>query len=121
MQQKNLLLAIVLTILIWSGWAALSQYFWPPPAPKPKSTEVAKTDDKNKLKDGEAKKADAKDKQGAEKKADEKEIKRIAAADLQGLPATPDDKLVRLGAKQRDSRFHLFVELDPRGAGVRSL
>jgi YidC/Oxa1 family membrane protein insertase len=125
MQQKNLLLAFVLSAIILAGWTALSQYLWPPPEPKPKSTEVAKTDDKNKPKNGEAKKADVKgkadDKQVAEKKSDEKEIKRIAAADLQNLPATRGDKLVRLGAKQRDSKFHLLVELDPRGAGVRSL
>ncbi len=125
MQQKNLLLAFVLSAIILAGWTALSQYLWPPPEPKPKSTEVAKTDDKNKPKDGETKKADvkdkAKDKLVSEKKSDEKEIKRIAAADLQSQLATPSDKLVRLGAKQRDSKFHLFVELDPRGGGVRSL
>ena len=109
MQQKNLLLAFVLSAIILAGWTALSQYLSPPPEPKPKSTEVAKTDDKTKPKNGESKKADAKDaakdKQAVEKKPDEKEIKRIAAADLQSLPATPGGKLVRLGA--RTARFQV--------------
>ena len=129
MQKKNLLLAFVLSVLIMAGWAALSQYLWPPPPPKPKNTEVAKIDDKNIPKGGEDKKpADkekANDKKPTEIKADEKknekELDRLAHADLQQLPATPGNKFVRLGAKQRDSKFHLFVELDPRGAGVHSL
>ncbi len=122
MQQKNLLLAFVLSALIMIGWVALSNYLWPPPPPKPKSSEVAQTADKNKPKGDETKKPD--DKKAAAKKPEEKKEKesdRIARADLHSLPATPPDKLVRLGDKRRDSRFHLFVELDPRGAGVRSL
>ncbi|HEY7328115.1 MAG TPA: membrane protein insertase YidC [Gemmataceae bacterium] len=128
MQQKNLLLAFLLSFAILAGWAALSQYLWPPPPPKPKEAEVAKTDDKTKPKGDEVKKPEEKekanDKQVDEKKPDEKNKKEAdlaAIADLRQLPATPPDKLVRLGAKQRDSKFHLFAELDPRGAGVRSL
>jgi YidC/Oxa1 family membrane protein insertase len=125
MQQKNLLLAFVLSILILAGWTALSQYLWPPPPPKPSSTEVAKTDEKTKPKGDEGLKNNTEGKKAAEKRSDEKnntkESERVAAADLHNLPATPPDRLVRLGAKQRDSRFHLFVELDPRGAGVHSL
>ena len=117
MQQKNLFLAFVLSFLILAGWTALSQYLWPPPPPKPKNTEAAKTDT--------SKKPAATEKKLAEKKPDEKKSKkeseRITVADLQNLPATPGNKLVRLGAKERDSKFHLFVELDPRGAGVHSL
>jgi YidC/Oxa1 family membrane protein insertase len=129
MQQKNLFLAFVLSTLIMVGWFALSQYLWPPPQPKPKDAQVAKIDEKNKPKGEEAQKIEAKakanEKKPAEKKPEEKEnekeMERIAAADLQQLPVTSSDKLVRLGAKQRDSRFHLLVELDPRGAGMRSL
>src|SRR5579875_992474 len=117
MQQKNLFLAFVLSFLILAGWTALSQYLWPPPPPKPKNTEAAKTDT--------SKKPAATEKKLAEKKPDEKKSKkeseRITVTDLQNLPATPGNKLVRLGAKERDSKFHLFVELDPRGAGVHSL
>jgi YidC/Oxa1 family membrane protein insertase len=129
MQQKNLLLAFLLSFLILAGWAALSQYIWPPPPPKPKEAEVAKNDEKTKPKGDEAKKPEdkekANDKQAAEKKADEKknkkEAEQVAVADLRQQPATPSGKLVLLGAKQRDSKFHLFVEIDPRGAGIRSL
>jgi YidC/Oxa1 family membrane protein insertase len=125
MQQKNLLLAFVLSLLILAGWTALSQYLWPPPPPKTKNTEVAKTDEKNKPKDDQSKKNDTNEKKAAEQKPNEeknkKESERVAAADLHNLPVTPGDKLVRLGAKERDSKFHLFVELDPRGAGVRGL
>jgi YidC/Oxa1 family membrane protein insertase len=129
MQQKNLLLAFILSALIMVGWVALSHYIWPPPPPKQSKAEIAKIDDKNKPKGEEAKKPGGKekanDKKNAEKKTDEKKNEklsdRVAAADLRQLPATDGQKLVRLGAKQRDSRFHLFVELDPRGAAVRRL
>jgi YidC/Oxa1 family membrane protein insertase len=125
MQQKNFILFIVLSVLILTGWTALSQYLWPPPPPKSKSTEVVKTDEKNKPKGDESKKADVTEKKTTEKKPqekkNEKESERVAAADLHNQPATPSDKLVRLGAKERDSKFHLFVVLDPRGASVHSL
>jgi YidC/Oxa1 family membrane protein insertase len=129
MQQKNLLLAFVLSALIMVGWIALSHYLWPLPPPKQNNSEVAKTDDLNKPNGDEAKKPGAKekadDKKSAEKKSEEKKVekesKRIADADLQRQRPTPETDIVRLGARQRDSRFHLYVELDPRGAGVRSV
>ena len=129
MQQKNLLLCFVLSALILIGWVALSNYLWPPPPPKPKSGEVAQTDDKNKPKGDEAKKPAVKEKADENKpaakkpdeKKNEKESDRVARADLHSLTATTPDKFVRLGDKRRDSKFHLFVELDPRGAGVHSL
>ena len=34
-------------------------------------------------------------------------------------PPTPPEKYTRLGDKARDSKFHLYVELDPRGASVQ--
>jgi len=120
MQQKNLFLAFLLSALILTGWTALSQYLWPPPQPKPKNAEVAQSDEKNKPKGDESKKPKEQAKKLEGIKIGE-ESKRVAAADLQQLPPTPDKDIVRLGAKQRASRFHLFVELDPRGAGVRSL
>src|SRR5579883_1294559 len=129
MQQKNLLLAFVLSALIMVGWIALSHYLWPPPPPKPTNAEVAKTEDQNKPKGDEAKKPGGKEKseekKSAEKKPEEKkgekESKRVADADLQQQRPTPEKDIVRLGARQGDSRFHLYVELDPRGAGVRTV
>src|SRR5262245_24594558 len=99
MQQKNLLLAFVLSALIMVGWIALSHYFWPPPPTKQNNAEVAtKTDDENKPKGEEAKKPGLKEKgdekKTAEKKPEEKKVekesKRVAGADLQQLRATPD-------------------------------
>ncbi|MHB1423599.1 MAG: YidC/Oxa1 family insertase periplasmic-domain containing protein [Gemmataceae bacterium] len=129
MQQKNTPLAIVLSGLILVSWIALSHYLWPPQPPKSEKSEVAGKVEKDKPKGDEAKKPNAKDKANekkpAEIKADEKKneklSERIAHADLCQLPLTPEKKLVRLGARERDSRFHLFAELDPRGAGVRSV
>lgn len=134
MQQKNLLLFFVLTALILLSWSSLSHLIWPPPPPKPSNAAVnreekakekgeqAKKGDEAK-KDGEKEKANAK--AAIEKKPDEKKTEpmaeRIASADLHQMPPTSPEKLVRLGAKQRDSRYHLYVELDPRGAAVRSL
>jgi YidC/Oxa1 family membrane protein insertase len=129
MQQKNLLLAFVLSALILLGWVSLSHYLWPPPEPKPVKTEVSNTDEKNKPKGDETKKAGEKektnDKKNAEKKPEEKKSaktpERVAIADLQQLPETPFDKVIKLGSREGNSKFHLYVELDPRGAGVQSV
>ncbi|MGH7226757.1 MAG: membrane protein insertase YidC, partial [Gemmataceae bacterium] len=129
MPQKNLLLAIVLSALILLGWVSLSRYLWPPPPPKQEDTEVVQKDETKKAKSEDAKKPGANekahDKKADEKKPDDKKnaqlAERVARADLQQLPETAHDKLIRLGARQRDSKFHLYVELDPRGGGVRSV
>jgi YidC/Oxa1 family membrane protein insertase len=127
MQQKNLPLAIVLSALILFGWVSLSRYLWPPPPPQQENTEVAKNDERKKPKNDENKKpaAKEKDKNAAEKKPDEQKkvnaAERVAAADLQQLPETPPGKLVELGSREGDSRFHLYVVIDPRGAAVQSV
>lgn len=130
MQQKNLLLFVVLTALILFGWTSLSRLLWPPPPPKlpkPSNTEVVQKDEDAKEKVAEAKKKDenGKDKGVVENKPDEKKFEpkpdRIADADLRQIWPTDAEQLVRLGAKERDSKFHLYVEFDPRGAAVRGL
>ena len=122
MQQKNLLLFVVLTVLILFGWTSLSHILWPPPPPKPSNAEVAKNNDDGKEKGEEAKKngENDKNKPAVEKKIDKKP-ERVAVADLRQLPETPKVQLVSLGAKERDSKFHLYVVFDPRGAAVRGL
>ncbi len=126
MQQKNFLLFIVLSALILLTCVSLAPYLFKQDKPaKPDDTQIAKQDDDKAKKDNKAddkKKAEDKklEKKPDEKKPDKKP-ERPLVADLQQLPPTPPDKLVALGAKQRDSRFHLFVLLDPRGGGVHSL
>ncbi len=131
MQQKNWLLFFVLTALLVLGWNTLSQYLFPPP-PKPSKTEAVENQNGAKEiakdKEGEARKNGDKEKPkdiaGVDKKPDEKKDpmpERARAADLREAPLTEEDKLVRLGSEERDSRFHLFVQLDPRGAGVRGI
>lgn len=127
MPQKNVFLFFVLSAAILLGWFSLIHYIWPPPPPKPDTTKTAKMDETKKM-PGEKASGEGQppvDKKNAEKKPEEKkdenEPERIARADLQQLPATPEDKLVRLGSRDGDSKFHLSVELDPRGAGVRSV
>ncbi len=121
MQQKNLLLFVVLTALILFGWAGLSHYLWPPPPPK--EAEVAKTDDSEKPKEEGKKKAEDKkaaDKKAEDKKGGKKEV-NPAIADLQQFKPTSPAKLLALGERGRDSRFHLYVEIDPHAAGVHRL
>ncbi len=132
MQQKNWLLFFVVTALLVLGWNTLSQYLFPPP-PKPSKTEaVANPNGANEIgkdKEGEANKIGDKEKPkdhaSVDKKPDEKKNdpmpERARAADLREAPPTEEDKLVRLGSGERDSRFHLLVHLDPRGAAVRGL
>jgi YidC/Oxa1 family membrane protein insertase len=119
MQQKNLLLFVVLTALILFGWAGLSRLFMPPP----KEAETAQSDDNEKIKGDGKKKTD--DKKSADKKADEKKDGKKtvspAVADLQQFKTTPPKNLLALGDRHSNSPFHLYVLIDPHAAGVRSL
>ncbi len=126
MQQKNLLLFVVLTVLILFSWAKLSQHLWPPPPPKPENTEVVNNDDKDKPKSGDAKKSADKEKANGKKAVREKAGRQEAGAHrlapiCNSCTPTDEAKLVPLGAQERDSKFHLFVQIDPRGAAVHSL
>jgi YidC/Oxa1 family membrane protein insertase len=119
MQQKNLLLFVVLTALILFSWAGLSRYFLPPP----KEAETVQSDDHEKTK-GDSKKKTA-DKKAADKKADKKKDDKKAVspdvADVQQFKPTPPKNLLALGDRHSNSPFHLFVLIDPHAAGVRSL
>jgi YidC/Oxa1 family membrane protein insertase len=116
--QKNYLLFFVLSAVIFIGWMGLAKYIMPQPEKAP----VASRDDTDKPKPRDTdKKGDEKAEPKKDDKKAEKKPKRPAVASIEPLPVTPDDKLIALGEKDRDSRFHLFVQIDPQGAGLRSL
>src|SRR5262245_31876916 len=98
MQQRNLLIFFILAFALMVGTMQLRQHLWPAPQPQKKDVIVKKTP-------AESKKPDAEQ-----------------PANLPPQPAiTPDDKLIPLGDRSPDSRFHLFVLLDPLGGGVRTV
>jgi YidC/Oxa1 family membrane protein insertase len=64
------------------------------------------------------------DKKPSEKKAEKKKDKKAdqpAVASLRPVKPTVPTKLITLGENDRNSKFHLYVQLDPLGAGWRSL
>src|SRR5437588_5159032 len=116
MQQKNLLLFLGLALLLFVGYANLKQLLWPPPPRKPDLTK--KAEDATKPEDQKAEGNKSED-----KKAPEKEEPRAPAVVQapKAPPVTETGKLITLGSRERNSRFHLQVVFDPRGAGVRSV
>jgi YidC/Oxa1 family membrane protein insertase len=98
-QQKHFFLFLALTFLLFIGWINLRQRLWPPPPP-PEVPPVANKAPKE------------------EKKPPVVEAPPIKVAPL---PITKTDDLLSLGSKERDSKYHLGVVLDPKGAGVRSI
>jgi YidC/Oxa1 family membrane protein insertase len=125
MQQKNLFLFMLLSVVVVIGYAQLRYRLWPPPpkAEKVELPEPGQPTDEVPLTPLPAVKGDA---------------ARIALGPLGNralqerpsvvhapapvtAPPTPEAKLIRLGELTNDnpSPFHLGVELDPRGAGVR--
>jgi YidC/Oxa1 family membrane protein insertase len=100
-QKKNLLLFVVLAFLVTFAWMDLRNRFFPPPKPA-KHEEAAAT--KNEKENQAAKPADVK-----------------AFVPEPPLPVTPTDKLLSMGSRAEESNYQLAVELDPLGAGVRSV
>jgi YidC/Oxa1 family membrane protein insertase len=119
MQQRNLLLFFVLSLLLFVGWSSLSHYLWPPP-PKQEKAEVATKEEAGKPKSDDKK---PQDKKSTDKKAEKKSGKKVdqPAVALRSVKPTPSDKLIALGEKDPNSKFHLYVQLDPLGAGWRSM
>jgi YidC/Oxa1 family membrane protein insertase len=96
-QSRNLILFFIMAFLIYFAWMDLRNRLWPA---KPEKPDAAVQNN-----DGKA---------GAGEKAENLKI-------FFPPPPTPDNMLRELGSDQRESNFHLFVKLDPRGAGVRSI
>ncbi len=125
MQQRNLLLFFALSLLIFLGWTSLMRQFGPQQQKQEKVEVASKEDtDKPKAEDKKAENKKAEDKKPSEKKAEKKKDKKAeqpAAASLQPVKPTLPSKLIALGEKDANSKFHLYVLTDPLGAGWRSL
>jgi YidC/Oxa1 family membrane protein insertase len=97
-QQRNLLIFFLLAFALLVGTMQLRQRLWPTPQKEQEAEAVKKTRPETK------------------KPADEEPRK------LPPQPAvTPEAQLLALGDRSGDSRFHLYVQLDPLGAGVRTV
>jgi YidC/Oxa1 family membrane protein insertase len=115
MQQRNFLLFIALSVLIFITWTDIQRRFWPPLEP-PAKKETAKSAEKEPEKEGE---------KGEPKKAPEKKAaeatKPPPSPPVEAAPVTPPDKLITLGSRKSDSKFQLGVDLDPPRGAVRSI
>ena len=96
-QQRNLLIFILAAFVLLLVTTQLRQRFWPPPEKKEIAVEVAKPRD--------------------EKKKDDVVLAKLPAQPL----VTKESGLISLGAPETDSPYHLYVQLDPLGAGVREV
>jgi YidC/Oxa1 family membrane protein insertase len=97
-QNRNLLIFFLISLMLFVGMTWIQKRFWPAPAPQ-----------------------QAVEKDKAVKPREEKK-REVDLTQLPALPpVTPDDKLLSLGDPAPQSKFHLFVQLDPRGAGVRKI
>jgi YidC/Oxa1 family membrane protein insertase len=127
MQQRNFLIFIVLAFLIMVGYTQLRVLLWKQPVPA--QVEPAGKDEA-------AKEEPAAQGQPASRgdgmrfalgAGGAQAVRWLQAKSKKPAPAvvpvTEDSKLIRLGRADRSepSRFHLDVDLDPRGAGVRRL
>src|SRR4051794_6184284 len=101
-QQRNFLIFCLVAFALLLGASQLKQRLWPPPEKKEDAeAEVAKP--------REAKKAEA--------KKDDVPLAKLPAQS----PITRDEDLIPLGNEAKDSAYHLYLLLDPRGAGVRTI
>jgi YidC/Oxa1 family membrane protein insertase len=96
MQQRNVLLFLVLVFGLLLGWMQIRERIWP--TPKQAAKPAPKAAPKGKAADPDA----------------EPHIPALTAV-------TPDDQLIVLGSTAGNSPFHLGVKLDPLGGGVRSV
>lgn len=151
MQQKNLLLFLVLSFACMVGFNLLRQQLWPAPERKPADqAEVAGANGGESNAPAAAARGDgarlalgaagslamrprsaaagdgarmALGHGGSLARIGRPPAARTAPAAAAVVPPTPEAKLIRLGrpAGQGENRFNLLVDFDPRGAGVRRL
>jgi YidC/Oxa1 family membrane protein insertase len=128
-QTKNIILFVVLMLLCFGVWYVLRTYVFPPPpeAAPPAALQAAETVGLGAGEGGlaqglgqaavlaaaEGKKAEP------TTEAPKPVAPPVAVNAPPAAPPTPVDKLKVLGKNDRNSPFHLYVELDPRGASVR--
>ncbi len=132
MQQRNFLLFIALSLMIFVMWSQLKMALWPPP-PKPlKKDPIAEVEpNRPPVRPDPATGLAAGPWAGLVKPAQPPKPvqppepaqppKPAVVALPEAVPATPDEKLITLGDGDSLSRFHLRARLDPRGAGVREV
>ncbi len=97
-QNRNLLIFFLISLMLFVGVTWMQKRFWPAPPPQ-----------------------QAVEKDKAVKPRDEQKPEVGLTKLPKPLPVTPADKLLSLGDAAPQSTFHLFVQLDPRGAGVRKI
>jgi YidC/Oxa1 family membrane protein insertase len=118
MQTRNLLLFFAVTLLLFVGYFQLKQRLFPPPAEQP-----AAKDEEARKKERAKKEERAKKDKGKEE-ARGKEGRKPPEGEFRLPPepeVTPAGELLHLGERDRNSKFHLGVALDPLGGGVRSV
>jgi YidC/Oxa1 family membrane protein insertase len=99
MQQRNLLIFFLVAFLLVFGTMHLRQHFFPAPPPPVKQEKEEET---------------------VKKPTDEKKPTPPEKLPEQAR-ATAEKDLIPLGAAEPDSKYNLFLKLDPLGAGVRSI
>ncbi len=132
---KNLLTFIVLAILVYIAWMDLKNRLFPPP-PKPEKIEpaAAVSTDVSTVASAVAQAGGANlwqvgwlagtlvESKTLPGKTGEKPLAPSETVQVPPpIPVTPDAQIRTLGSPKGDSPFHLYVELDPPRAGVRSI
>jgi YidC/Oxa1 family membrane protein insertase len=133
-QSKNLIVFLILAFLIYVAWVDLKNRFFPPPKP-PEKTETASAIDRDARAIASAVAqagslpnlwqpgwvAGTKIEPGTLPAKSGEKAPPPASIQLPPPPVTPPDKLLSLGSKTGESRFHLGVDLDPLRGAVRSI
>jgi YidC/Oxa1 family membrane protein insertase len=130
-QTKNTVWFIVLMVLCFFIWLGIKTWLFPPPPPPPppvpdeayQAAALLGASDGG-LGQGLAQAAvltQESAKAAPEAKAPEKEKPAPPPVALEQQPPTPNDQLQTLGEIDRRSKYHLYVQLDKHGAGVRGL
>jgi YidC/Oxa1 family membrane protein insertase len=94
-QNRNLLIFFIISFALFVGVTWMRNHFWPPPQ-KAVEEEVIKPRDEKKPEAG------------------------LSKMPVQP-PVTQAKQIISIGDADPDSPFHLFVQLDPLGAGVRKI
>jgi YidC/Oxa1 family membrane protein insertase len=95
-QNRNLLIFFLVSLTLYVGLLWAQKRFWPQPKEAVEEKPAA---------------------QNREEKKPETGLGKLPAQPT----VTPQNQLVSMGDAAVDSRFHLYVELDPLGAGVRKI
>jgi YidC/Oxa1 family membrane protein insertase len=98
--RSNWILFFLLFFLIYVAWTDLRQRLWPPPKAEQQAGPAATKPEK-----------------AGERAATPPSSIKVPSPP----PPTPEKRLLSLGSNKGDSTYHLGVQLDPRGGGVRRI